>query len=479
MDLHNTEFKRKFSFSPYKSLKLKMGEMSFCKDFINDTRGDLYPILQKTSDCTEYIEHNTYGIRGGTAKRFFCRFFPYASYEFRANIKSGAAGFSFVLPHCEAFVVTSCGELIYSCNGKEQRRNIPENLGDDITMIVSCRPGAFDIYYMYDANVEYLCTFKEEAFTNSNDYEIFSNASVALYVSGSVRVRKVVSYIDNGVSIADIRPIRYEDGRIMTECGKLYLSASVRMQENSFQGVFSWVPGTAEFKLTGALFYDCGDGKCCGDVAASILYHREEKKWYLWVCSFSHGHILGCSSFEGDPRFGVNVIDIELMEKAPEGSDISSFLGFYGDEDPDFFYDKEKRIWFMAICRLDPKTKGYRYVFFESEDPLKGYRFIGKGYEGNETGGSFVNIEGKLYFLCGNDFNARSDYRIYSENGMTKASFDYPDGGFRGWGTLMPVRAGSRTRYFWMTFDRHRGSNYNWSYGNLYCFEAAEFTHTY
>jgi hypothetical protein len=26
-------------------------------------------------------------------------------------------------------------------------------------------------------------------------------------------------------------------------------------------------------------------------------------------------------------------------------------------------------------------------------------------------------------------------------------------------------------RYYWMTFDRHKGSDYNWSYGNLYCFE--------
>jgi hypothetical protein len=31
---------------------------------------------------------------------------------------------------------------------------------------------------------------------------------------------------------------------------------------------------------------------------------------------------------------------------------------------------------------------------------------------------------------------------------------------------------GSRTRYFWMTFDRHNGSGYTWSYGNIYCFEG-------
>ena len=31
---------------------------------------------------------------------------------------------------------------------------------------------------------------------------------------------------------------------------------------------------------------------------------------------------------------------------------------------------------------------------------------------------------------------------------------------------------GTRRRYTWITFDRHRGSDYPWSYGNLYCFEA-------
>ena len=50
--------------------------------------------------------------------------------------------------------------------------------------------------------------------------------------------------------------------------------------------------------------------------------------------------------------------------------------------------------------------------------------------------------------------------------------FDYDDGGFRGWGTIVPLKMGTRTRYFHLTFDRHNASNYNWSYGNLYCFEA-------
>ena len=287
-------------------------------------------------------------------------------------------------------------------------------------------------------------------------------------------IEEVRSYIDSGISLADMRSIRYENGDVMMEQGKLYLSASIRMREETFQGIFTWVPGTREFALTGALFYDSGDGKWCGDVAASILYHRIEQKWFLWVCSFSHGHRLGHAVFDGDPRFGVNVVDIQLMEMANEHHTVQDFVGFAGDEDPDFFYETDTKQWYMAICRLDPTLRAYRYVFFRSNAPFSGYEYLGTGIPGAETGGSFVKIEKELYFVCGNDFHAVSDYRIYSKTGMIHPKFDYPDGGFRGWGTLLPIKMGSRTRYFWLTFDRHNGSDYNWSYGNVYCFEAMD-----
>lgn len=152
--------------------------------------------------------------------------------------------------------------------------------------------------------------------------------------------------------------------------------------------------------------------------------------------------------------------------------DITLFKGISGDEDPDFFYDPKLERWHMAICRMDPAIKAYRHVFFESREPFTGYRCIGQGLDGAETGGSFVQLEGRTVFACGNDFHKASDYRIYSSDGMRNAKFDFPDGGFRGWGTLIPVPMGIRTRYLWLTFDRHNGSGYNWSYGNLYCFEA-------
>lgn len=453
----------------YKNLKLKLGEMSFYKDFVSDTRGDLYPILSKSDDCYEYVECNRYGVRKGSVCRLLGQFFPFATYELTATVKEGGAGFRFILPSAEAQISVSSGKLRFICNDHTEELDFCMK---EFSMIVSCRPGAFDVYFRKNGKAEFFATFTEPAFKSSNDYAEFSDGKVALAVYGEVEVKEVSFYIDNGTSIADMRPVRYENGEVMVEGGKVYVTASIRMQAGSFQGIFSWIPGTSEFELTGALFYDCGDGRWCGDVAASLLWHRDEKLWYLWVCAFSHGHILARSTFEGDVRFGVNVIDVELMKKADADSPFESFLAFAGDEDPDFFYDAENSRWLMAICRLDPESKKYRYVFFESEKPFEGYRYIGKGRDGAETGGSFVKVNGEQYFLCGNDFHATSDYRIYGKHGMSAPNFDYPDGGFRGWGTLIPIKLGSRTRYFWLTFDRHRGSNYNWSYGNLYCFEA-------
>ncbi len=467
-----SEFKRKFSVSMYKNLRCKLGEMTFTKDFVNDTRGDLYPVIQKSENCMETVAENLYTLTGGEVKRLFCQFFPYATYALTARITEGKVGFSFHLPTCTADLAICKDKLVYSCENRVQEVDLPAFVKEDFTVVVSCRPKAFDVYFKQNGSPQFLCTFQEDAFQNSNEYATFSNGYVALSAVGSVTVSKVLSYIDNGISMADMRPIKYEDGEVLLEQGKVYFSASVRMQEGAFQGMFSWVPGTAEFDLTGAVFYDCGDGIWRNYVAPVILYHREKKQWYVWVSSFEHEHILAYAAFEGDPRFGVNVVDVQFMKKASDAEDVTAFAGFFGDEDPDFFYDREADRWLMAICRLQPATKKYSYVFFASKEPFTGYTYIGRGADGAETGGSFVKCDGEQFFVCGNDFRKTSEYRIYSKNGMQTARFNYPDGGFRGWGTVMPIKMGSRTRYFWLTFDRHRGSAYTWSYGNVYCFEA-------
>ena len=109
-----SEFKRVFSLSMCKNLKIKLGEMSFYKDFVNGMHGDLYPITQKSDDLSESVQKNCYMVERGSIRRLFCRFFPFASYEMTASLSGGEAGFSFSLPGCEALIFVSDKKIVYS-----------------------------------------------------------------------------------------------------------------------------------------------------------------------------------------------------------------------------------------------------------------------------------------------------------------------------------------------------------------------------
>ena len=99
-----TQFKRKFSLSMYKNMNIALGRMDFLKDFINDTRGDLYPLVWKSEGCEERVFANSYRLSGGAAERVFCQFFPFATYEIKADLRGGEVGFVFRLADLAAYV---------------------------------------------------------------------------------------------------------------------------------------------------------------------------------------------------------------------------------------------------------------------------------------------------------------------------------------------------------------------------------------
>ena len=147
----------------------------------------------------------------------------------------------------------------------------------------------------------------------------------------------------------------------------------------------------------------------------------------------------------------------------------------------------------MTVCRpvcCEDGRSRYRYFLFESDEPFRGYVCRDFTRVGENTGGSIVNVgsqggsEADRYvFVCGSDFGARARYYKFELDDFSAPdtlTFDYDDGGFRGWGTVIALPgskeragAGKRSRRFaMMTFDRHCGSSYNWSYGNIYVFTA-------
>ena len=835
-------FHRLFSINPYRSLRMKLCEMSFCKDWPHTDRGEPYPIVREVGAALgEKVEDGRIAFSAdapGERARLIGRFFPYASSEVCVDaldgegarvglefaVRSGrgspytaedAPGLCVFLERAGAEVCV-CHEEFVGGRSLGVVRHGTRAFTPGGVLFVSAHGAFFDV----SLGREFVRTIRAEGFSDICRRSAFMNAGVSLYVAlpagGRAEVSRAESFLDGGLSHADMKPVRYEDGTPILENGRLFLTLSSRLQAGAYQYVVSWNPSTCELRPEGAIFFDYGDGRWCADVAISLIYHRERREWLFWATAFSHGHILCHGTSAGDPRFGITVLDATLMEAQKPGSDVSNgglpiqtsgaemadglaqtkdcacgkvgaartsasddvlsvqagdcgaemadglaqtkdcacgkvgaarafasddvlsaqagwrvaemadgqartkdcacgkagaarasasdevlsaqagwrvaekdgelaqtkdcacgkagaarasasdevlsaqagwrvaeiadgqtrtedcacgkvgaarafasdevlsvqaggrvaemdggqaqtkecacgkagaarafasdevlsvqagvarisasdevlsvqaggrvaemadgqartedcacgkvgaarafasddvlsiqagrrvaekdgelartkecacgkagaarasasddvlsvqaggrgasvaeldddtlWLAKTGDEDPDFTYDREHGKWYMTICR-SVKGAGYRYFLFESDEPFSGYRHVCHTESGENTGGLMVRIRGRRALVCGSDFKARAEYRVYPLGDFShfqRLTCDFDDGGFRGWGSLMPVPCGNRTKYVWMTFDRHNGSDYNWSYGNLYAYEAEE-----
>lgn len=522
--LIDKKFRRSFSVNFHKNLKYPLGEMSFYKDWVNNKRGDPYPLISRSEGVCETVLGGRYSVKSeveGEVKRFVGAFFPYATYQMKVCQLNGRAGFEFNCrggdgsdytpenaPKVEILLEKNNdgARVVFSKftdgNSENGELSLPDGvLADNVqALTVTCRAIAFDIY-VFDGTAERLVgVLNTPELVDIRCERNFSVTDALLSVSlpenGAFETDGVSFYMDSGVSQADIRPIKYEDGSPAVENGRVYLTASARYEAGAYQAVLSWNPTSEDFRLEGAIFYDCGDGAWCSDVAASVIYDRTKDKWLIWYCSFSHGHILAHAESYSDIRHGITVLDTVRMESETvlyDGnadsetalgaggekygksvlSDDRLFFAKSGDEDPDMIYDKESGKWLLIICRHHSESKGYRYFLYESDDPFTGYVFKDMASVGVNTGGSLVRINGEINLVCGSNFDLRARYYRFPVSDLSKyeaLSFDYDDGGFRGWGSIIPITVGMRTRYALITFDRHCGSSYNWSYGNIYVF---------
>lgn len=529
-NIYEMKFRRKFSVNPYKTLQMKQAEMSFYKDWLNTDRGDPYPVTDRAGEgnLTEktadgYFTAENESAASAAEARLLGQHFPYNTYELiLRDLQNAAAGFVIYAapgdrssyteenaPKLRVYLVRA-GENVkigheLIVGGASQGAVLEEAeypYVPGMSLIVTCRGQCFDVYIRDDKKPFPRLTLNLAQFGHIQKHATFVNAYASLWYDlqpgGCFVTDTVQAYLDGGVSHADMKPVRYEDGMPIISDGKLFMTMSSRLEAGGYQSVVSWNPSTCEFKLEGAIFFDCGDDRWCADVGSSILYNRYTNEWLIWSVSFSHGHILCYGKSIADLRYGINVVDVQLMEceQTAESSgdtlgqqagvdksfkaslsDDRLWLAKTGDEDPDFVYDKERDKWYMIIdrCVTENGKSNYRYFLYESDEPFSGYKYLDKALTGATTGGSIVRVGGKLYLTCGSRFDARAQYNIYDLFDFSKHDFihcDFDDGGFRGWGTVIPVPCGSRTKYMWMTFDRHGGSTYNWSYGNLYVYES-------
>jgi len=533
--IHEMKFRRRFSINPYKTLRMKLGEMSCYKDWVNDRRGDPYPVIVTTeregAAIFETLPGARYRAENRTDRplmkaRLLGQHFPYATYEIALDElpEDGRSGLGVQIfasgeeesdyspadEPCLGFLAANFGgrmriiRTLMVGGAAQDEEVIESDIGYEpgMSLIVTSRGLFFDVYLKKGNLPAYICTFEVQEMKHILRYNTFTRSTAALLVSlqpGASAQGAAEFFLEGGVSHADMKCMHYENGMPIMKDGKLFMTMSVRLQAGGFQMVVSWNPSTAEMKMEGAFFFDLGDGAWCADIASTVVYNRKTDEWYVWACAFSHGHILCHAVSYADLRYGIHVLDaermpIEYLEKTegedslaltsggslngrPCVSDDTLFFGKFGDEDPDLVYDEKRGKWLLIFCRntQDGDDNPYRYYLFESDDPFTGFTFVDRTREGSNTGGSIIRVGGEQYLLCGSGFNQRARYQLHPLSDLSRCTlmkFDYDDGGFRGWGQLIPVPCGRRTRYVWMTFDRHNGSSYNWSYGNIHVFEA-------
>ena len=521
--IYEMKFRRRFSINPYKTLRMKLGEMSCYKNWVDDRRGDPYPVLESNEREDAFLAETLPGARYRAENqtqeslykaRLLGQHFPYATYEITLDelpedaqgglgvriMASGEEGSDYdpSTEPCLHILAMRCGEAMcivkrVSIGGTEQAEEIVDSeiaYVPGMSLIVTARGLFFDVYLKTGNLPVQVCTFDVQAMKHILKYNTFVRSTAALLVSlepGAAAQGAAEFFLEGGVSHADMKCMHYENGMPIMKDGKLFMTISVRLAAGGFQMVCSWNPSTAELKMEGALFFDLGDGAWCSDIASTVVYNRKTDEWYVWACAFSHGHILCHAVSYADLRYGIHVLDaermpIEYLEATDEQESLAVTAGGATEgrpavTDDRLFFDEERGKWQLIFCRntQDGDDMPYRYYLFESDDPFTGFTFVDRTTAGSNTGGSIIRVGGKKYLLCGSGFNQRACYQLHPLDDLSKYTlmrFDYDDGGFRGWGQLIPVPCGRRTRYVWMTFDRHNGSSYNWSYGNIHVFES-------
>ena len=478
--LPEIEWSRRGSVNLYRTERLPLGEMSFFKDWVSTTCGDPYPLASKIGAPRECVGGGRYSVRLSpeeSLSRVIGAHFPFASYEIQIAELSGASvGIELSGgPRCRALLSENCVHLL--TDDGENRFEV--DTADIVSMTVSFRTDGVSVYLRRDGIDTPVCDIDAPSLAEYRCESVMHKAKACLCITSSAggvcTLTGVEAYVSGGISQADLRPMRYENGEPIIEGGRVFLTASARCEKLRYQIVLSLCPTLFDLRMEGAMFYSYGDGYIHGDVAPTVIYDRNAGLWRLWIWSLAHGHILAYSDSFSDPRYGISIIDARLMERAHDDAPVEAPLARKGDEDPELIFIDG--VWHFAVCRSD--TDGtYHYFHFTSDRPDGGFVYKDKTAGGEKTGGSFVKTPEGVYFVCGSDFGKTSVYDVYPLDDFstpTSPIVDLRDGGFRGWGSMFLVPCGSRHKYVWITFDRHGGSSFRWSYGNIYVFESAPF----
>lgn len=402
-------------------------------------------------------------IRVGAFHPFYC----YEA-EFEAVPGSGAAGICFYANDGKSRLVVArkAGEVSAVLDGKLLQASACGS-GENLNLRVQYTGQRFHVFATGGEDSQPQLLMSVPCDKSSADMPARWSWGVFAEGCAGARLSRAQSFLSCGTGQADPQVIQNSDGTPFIRDGRLYLCMTTRGFEkipDSYQGVYSLGLTGYDLRLEGALFFCENDGILHGYHATKVVRHENE--WLLLTTT--HGgakHTLAWAKTEADILHGIHCLEcweLDFPHNDKAGKDLNT-------EDPDFFYDAKAKRWRLAYCTL--KDKSYVTCLCESKKWNGGYRQIAQSEQNNNTGIRITSVGGKRYVLSG---GSDTTFYIYEYPSLKYAGTfrqEFPNGGFRGWPTIVPVRCGNYERYLWITFDRGAQTG-RYSYGTLYFYLA-------
>ena len=254
MKLYDMHFARRFSAPLRRSLRLEVGEMSFSHDFIGDKRSDLYPVLHNNGEVSEEIQDGIYSAKsadGGELTRLIGEFFPYYTYSFKiSRLCSAELGLALINDGFMLKAVASESGCRIEYLGKEIL-SVREGVHSGDVLSVTFRAGGISLYRERDGKEKLIGDVSDKEFEKSiSDIDgkglsyllydkVYKRTDAALFLSlgkgGEAAVDGIKVGLVSGIGTADVRPIKYADGTALVEGGRVFLTASARLETGAYQ----------------------------------------------------------------------------------------------------------------------------------------------------------------------------------------------------------------------------------------------------
>ena len=295
--------------------------------------------------------------------------------------------------------------------------------------------------------------------------ETFSLMAGARLGSGeSISISKLEQSLTTGTAQADPKVLHYEDGAPIIEGNKIWVAMTTRAYDTQlYQGVYSYDLKTKEWKISGTLVFNKGDGLIRQWSASDVFFDRTDDKWKIFTVSHRDDHMLYSGESSVDPRFGLIEISCSKVNYPSVGN----------EEDPSVIYDSTASKWRMAICKA---KGGYQTVLMEADTWNGAWSQIGVYTPISSTGVLIQKIGGQMYVFIGRG-DTPCPMEVLSYPGMKRLGelnlSEHPEGK-NVWPAIIPVTSDTGTAYYLLTFDRDAWTGPR-TYGNIHWYYAEEF----